>query len=189
MPDRAALDREVAVLRSAAKEWVATPLAEKRRLLEAVRGATAAVAGEWVRVSCQGKGIAAGAPAAGEEWMSGPYALLSSVAALIRLVEQLEAGANPLDRLRARTLPGGRVALRVFPAVAQDRLVLGYSAQVWLRPGVTLEQARAGVAGRLRDPGLPGRVGLVLGAGNISSIPPLDACPGCSRTTPWPWSS
>jgi aldehyde dehydrogenase (NAD(P)+) len=173
--DRAALDADVAALRAAAGEWATTPLAGKRRLLEAVRRATAAVADEWVRVCCQGKGIAAGSPAAGEEWMSGPYAVLSSVAALIRLLKALEAGVNPLDRLRARALPGGQVALRVFPSAPEDRLVLGYSAEVWLRPGVTLEQARAGVARRLRDPGLPGRVALVLGAGNISSIPPLDA--------------
>jgi hypothetical protein len=173
--DRAALDADVAALRAAAGEWAATPLPEKRRLLEAVRGATAAVADEWVRVCCQGKAIAAGSPAVGEEWMSGPYALLSGVAALIRLLRGLEAGANPLDRLRVRTLPGGQVALRVFPSSPEDRLVLGYAAEVWLRSGVTLEQARAGVARRLRDPGPPGRVVLVLGAGNISSIPPLDA--------------
>jgi len=173
--DRAALDADVAALRAAAGEWATTPLAGKRRLLEAVRGATASVADEWVRVCCQGKGIATRSPAAGEEWMSGPYAVLSSVAALIRLLKALEAGVNPLDRLRARALPGGQVALRVFPSVPEDRLVPGYSAEVWLRPGVTLEQARAGVARRLRDPGLPGRVALVLGAGNISSIPPLDA--------------
>ena len=173
--DRAALDAEVAALRAAAGTWVATPLAEKRRLLEAVRSATAAVAEEWVRVSCRGKGIAAGAPAAGEEWMSGPYALLAEVAARIRLLGRLEAGADPLARLRVRALPGGQVALRVFPAAPEDRVVLGYSAEVWLRPGVTLEQARAGVAARLRDPDLPGRVALVLGAGNIGSIPPLDA--------------
>ena len=175
MLDRTALDADVAVLRAAAGTWATTPLAGKRRLLEAVRHATAAVAEEWVRVSCQGKGIATSSPAAGEEWMSGPYALLSSVAALIRLLGRLEAGADPLDRLRVRTLPGGQLALRVFPSVPEDRLVVGYTAEVWLRPGVTLEQARAGVAARLRDPGPPGRVALVLGAGNISSIPPLDA--------------
>ena len=173
--DTAALDADVAALRAAAGEWAATPLAGKRRLLEAVRAATAAVADEWVRVCCQGKGIPAGTPASGEEWMSGPYALLSSVAALIRLLKKLEAGADPLERLRARTLAGGQVALRVFPSVPEDRLVLGYSADVWLRPGVSLDQAREGVARRLRDPGRPGRVALVLGAGNISSIPPLDA--------------
>jgi acyl-CoA reductase-like NAD-dependent aldehyde dehydrogenase len=172
--DAAALDRDIAVLRSSAREWVTTPLAEKRKLLEAVRAATAEVAEEWVRVSCHGKGIAPDFPAAGEEWMSGPYALLSSVAALIRLVEQLEAGTNPLDRVRVRTLPSGQVALRVFPAVLEDRVVAGYTAHVWLRPGVTLEQAKAGVARRLRDTTLRGQVGLVLGAGNISSIPALD---------------
>jgi acyl-CoA reductase-like NAD-dependent aldehyde dehydrogenase len=175
MLDTTALDADVAALRAAAGEWATTPLAGKRRLLEAVRGATAAVAEEWVRVCCQGKGIATGSPAAGEEWMSGPYAVLVNVAALVRLLGRLEAGASPLDRLRARALPGGRVALRVFPSLPEDRLVVGYSAEVWLRPGITLEQAEAGVARRLREPGQPGRVALVLGAGNISSIPPLDA--------------
>jgi hypothetical protein len=169
-----ALDRDVAALHSSARDWVTTPLAEKRELLEVLRGATAAVADEWVRVSCQGKGVAIHSPAAGEEWMSGPYALLSNAAALIRLLEQLEAGTNPLDRVRVRTLSNGQVALRVFPSVAQDQVVVGYTAHVWLRPGVTLEQAKSGVARRLRDTDLPGQVSLVLGAGNISSIPPLD---------------
>src|SRR6266540_2797729 len=151
MLDTAALDRDVAALHSSAGEWVTTPLAEKRKLLEALCVATAQIADEWVRVSCQGKGIAPNSPAAGEEWMSGPYALLSNVAALIRLVEHLQAGTNP-----------------------QDRVLAGYTADVWLRPRVTLEQATAGVARRLRDTNLPGQVSLVLGAGNINSIPPLD---------------
>jgi hypothetical protein len=175
MLDTTPLDADLATLRAAAGEWAAMPLAGKRRLLEAVRAATAAAADEWVRVCCEGKGIATGTAAAGEEWTSGPYALLVNVAALIRLLKGLEAGADPLARLGARTLPGGQVALRVFPSVPEDRLVLGYRAEVWLRPGVTLDQARAGVARRLRDPGRAGRVALVLGAGNISSIPPLDA--------------
>jgi aldehyde dehydrogenase (NAD(P)+) len=174
MLDTTALDRDLAVLRSTAKEWAATPLPEKRKLLEALRGATAAVAREWVRVSCQGKGIAPDSPAAGEEWMSGPYALLSNVAALIRLLEDLEAGINPLDRVKVRTLPSGRVALRAFPAVVQDRALMGYTGEVWLREGVTLAQAKAAVARRLCDSSLPGEVGVVLGAGNINSIPPLD---------------
>jgi aldehyde dehydrogenase (NAD(P)+) len=174
MPDTAALDRDIAVLHSSARRWVTTPLSEKRRLLEALRAAAAEVADEWVRVSCQAKGIAPNSPAAGEEWLSGPYALLSNVAALARSVEQLETGRNPLDRARVRTLPNGQVALRAFPVVVQDLVLAGYTGYVWLRPGVTLDQARAGVARRLRDTDLPGQVGLVLGAGNINSISPLD---------------
>jgi len=49
MPDSAAVDRDVAVLRSSAAEWVTTPLAEKRGLLEEVRAATASVADDWGR--------------------------------------------------------------------------------------------------------------------------------------------
>jgi aldehyde dehydrogenase (NAD(P)+) len=44
---------------------------------------------------------------------------------------------------------------------------------VWLAPGIGLEEARAGAGLRTRDPD-EGGVALVLGAGNISSIAPLD---------------
>ena len=40
--DTTALDADVAALRAAAGEWASMPLAERRRLLEAVRRATAA---------------------------------------------------------------------------------------------------------------------------------------------------
>jgi len=174
MLNTTALDSDIADLHSSARVWVTTPLAEKRRFLDDLHLATAEVAAEWVRLSCEAKGIALHSPAAGEEWMSGPYALLSNAAALARTVEQLETGTNPLDRVRVRTLHNGRVALRAFPADARDRVLVGYKGDVWLRPGVTLEQAKAGVAHRLRDTNLPGQVGLVLGAGNINSISPLD---------------
>ena len=174
MPNTTALDSDLVDLRSAARVWVTTPLGEKWRLLQDLHLATAEVADEWVRLSCEAKGIALDSPAAGEEWMSGPYALLTNAAALARTVEQLDTGTNPLDRVRMRTLHNGRVALRAFPTDARDRVVVGYTGYVWLRPGITLDQAKAGVARRLRDTNLPGQVGLVLGAGNINSISPLD---------------
>ncbi|HAM12354.1 MAG TPA: aldehyde dehydrogenase, partial [Microbacterium sp.] len=53
-------------------------------------------------------------------------------------------------------------------------LVSGFSGEVWLRPGVTLADAqrKAGLGQLL--PNESGGVGLVLGAGNITSIPVLD---------------
>jgi aldehyde dehydrogenase (NAD(P)+) len=174
MSNTTALDSDIADLRSSARVWVTTPLGEKLRLLQDLRRATADVAEEWVRLSCEAKGIALDSPAAGEEWTSGPFALLTNAAALARTVEQLETGANPLDRVRARTLHNGQVALRVFPADARDRVLVGYTGYVWLRRGTSLDLARAGLARRLRDTSLPGEVGLALGAGNINSISPLD---------------
>ncbi|MEU6577281.1 aldehyde dehydrogenase family protein [Streptomyces sp. NPDC046805] len=175
MPDISMLDRDLAVLRAHARSWVTTPLSAKRELLERLREAVAEVAAEWVAASCRGKGIDCGRPAAGEEWLSGPYALLGAADALIRLLSLLEAGRNPFDRVVTRALPGGQLAVRIFPYSVRDLTLPGYSGEVWLRPGVTLDEAKAGIAARLRDTELPGEVGLVLGAGNINSIPALDA--------------
>ncbi|WP_331769696.1 aldehyde dehydrogenase family protein (plasmid) [Embleya sp. NBC_00888] len=175
MSDTSVLDRDLTVLRAGARAWVHTPLDAKRMLLERLRADTARVLDEWVAESCRGKGIEPNAPAAGEEWLSGPYALLGAADALIRLLSLLESGRNPLDSAATRTVPGGRIAVDVFPFTARDRIMPGYTGQVWLRPGVTLEQAKAGIARRLRDRRLPGEVGLVLGAGNVNSIPALDA--------------
>lgn len=175
MMEPAALDRDVAALRSSARGWVTVPLAEKAQLLRAVRFTTAAVAKEWVEASCAAKGIEAGSAAAGEEWMSGPYAMVSGVAALIGSVDGLGAGTNPLGGIKSQVMANGQVALRAFPFVVQDRVLMGYSGHVWLRPGVSLADAAAGVGRRLRDTSGPGEIALVLGAGNVNSIPPLDA--------------
>ena len=173
-PDTEALDRDIATLQASAPGWVSSPLGDKRRLLERVRAATLAAADDWVTASCLAKGTDASSPAAGEEWLSGPYAVLNHVRSLITVLRQLEAGRNPLDRCRSRTLPSSQVALRVLPYDARDILLVGYTADVWLRNGVSLEQAKAGVARALRDPMRPPEIGLVLGGGNINSIPPLD---------------
>jgi hypothetical protein len=52
----------------------------------------------------------------------------------------------------------------------------GTTAEVWMEPRVTLEEAAAGM-GRIYRPGGKddGGVCFVLGAGNISSIAPMDA--------------
>ncbi|WP_059008950.1 aldehyde dehydrogenase family protein [Streptomyces specialis] len=175
MTDLDVLDLDLTVLRAHARDWITTPTADKRRLLRTVYEATAEVAEEWVAASCRGKGIDPGSPAAGEEWMSGPYALLAAVAALEQTLFRLETGRSPLDDAKLRQLPDGRVAVRVFPFTARDLTLLGYSGEVWLRPGVTAEQAAGAAGAALRDRGRAGEVGLVLGAGNVNSIPPLDA--------------
>ena len=62
-----------------------------------------------------------------------------------------------------------------FPATPADSLLLsGYTADVWLRPGVTAEHARATAGLAQKNPAGGGGVGLVLGAGNVTGIPVLD---------------
>jgi hypothetical protein len=63
----------------------------------------------------------------------------------------------------------------VFPSSIYDRLLLsGVTAEVWMEPGVTPENLDDHVAAfyRLKDP--VAKLALVLGAGNIAAIAPLD---------------
>lgn len=83
-----------------------------------------------------------------------------------------------LDKLRVRETETRQTAVRVFPATLTDRLLLnGVSAEVWMEPGVLPSNLREYVAGAY-DPERrhsTGSLALVLGAGNITSIAPLDA--------------
>ncbi|MCA1689675.1 MAG: aldehyde dehydrogenase family protein [Actinobacteria bacterium] len=173
---RARLDADLGVLGSRAGDWAGLDVAEKRALLGELHRAVGKVAGEWARVACAAKGIPARSPLAGEEWISGPLGHLLYTTALGTTLDQLAAGRSPLAGQRVASAPGGRLRVRVrMPFEAYDRLLLnGFRGEVWLEPGITLEEASARAGLRTRYPDAGG-VGLVLGAGNISSIAPLDA--------------
>jgi acyl-CoA reductase-like NAD-dependent aldehyde dehydrogenase len=173
--DQQALDQALTELAAGARRWAATPLPERAALLRRVQGSVAAQADLWVRTAATIKGLEPTSRFLGEEWLSGPYAVLASLARLATTIDQLAGGTSPLESVRTGTAPGGRVTLEVAPLTAYDRLLLhGFRAEVWLPPGVTPEQARARAGLGQLDPTAAGGVGLVLGAGNITSIAPLD---------------
>jgi aldehyde dehydrogenase (NAD(P)+) len=169
------LDNVLAELADGEKAWAACDLARRRELLEQVHAATAAVAADWVRAAAGFKRLPEGSQLVGEEWTSGPYAVLTGTAALIASIKALEAGRSPADGYPVGTGPGGRLTVKILPHDAYDRLLLsGFSAEVWMLPGVdaVTMYAQAGLA--LRHPAQTGGVGVILGAGNITSIPILD---------------
>jgi aldehyde dehydrogenase (NAD(P)+) len=155
--------------------WAATSVTTRRHLLEQVHELTGRHAQAWVDAALSIKGLADDSPLVGEEWLSGPYAILTGTAALAASLQALERGRSPVDGFAFGRAPGNRVTVRGLPHTVFDRLLLsGFTADVWMPPGVD-EQAirdRAGLAER--DPAQTHGVSAVLGAGNISSIPPLD---------------
>jgi aldehyde dehydrogenase (NAD(P)+) len=161
-------------LRQGAERWVRMSLSERREVLGAVRASTLAAAPAWVEAACALKGIDPRSPAAGEEWSSGPYSVITATSAIEKTLKLVEKGRSPIDEVDLGTAPGGRTTLKVFPYLPKDIVLQGYEARLWLRPGVTLDEARKGVARALRDPNREPRVTLVLGAGNITGIPALD---------------
>ncbi|WP_316525488.1 aldehyde dehydrogenase family protein [Kitasatospora brasiliensis] len=173
--DAARIDRALADLAEGESTWAALGLAERRELLERVHAATAAGAEAWVAAAAGYKQLPSDSPLLGEEWTSGPYAVLTGTSALAASIRALERGRSPVDDFSLGRAPGGRVAVRVLPHGVFDRILLsGFSAEVWMPPGVGVETVRERAGLALRHPARTAGIGVVLGAGNITSIPVLD---------------
>ena len=161
------VDALVARVASQKDVWLKVGLVDRIALLRRCQEGVLAVAEEWVRGGCELKGIAPGDPLEGEEWLAGPMTTLRNIRLLI---ETLEAGGQPTPRAVRERGDGQKVAA-VFPADARDQLLFGgFTAEVWIQKGKPASQGKI----YREPPRAPGKVALVLGAGNVSSIPPMD---------------
>lgn len=169
------LDAAIDALRTGTRIWSALTIAQRATLLRQVRTSVAAAAQDWATTAAATKGLDGGHPLRGEEWLSGPYSVLGALDAYIETLTRLADGRNPLDGVRIDRAPGGRTRVHAFPLTRTDRLLLsGFTGEVWFEPGTTPRAARAAAGLGQRTPTESNGVGLVLGAGNITSIPVLD---------------
>lgn len=172
---RAELDADIEVLQQGARTWSHLTVGQRATLLRAVRASVAAAAADWAGTAADSKGLDARHPLRGEEWLSGPYSVLGALDAYIDTLAKLAEGRSPLDGVTIGRAPGGRTRISAFPLTGLDRFLLsGFSGEVWLQPGITPNTARADAGLAQRTQNGDGGVGLVLGAGNITSIPVLD---------------
>lgn len=164
------LDRMLRELEDRRMAWVRLSPAERASLLRRCMKTTLAVADRWAAVSSRIKGYAEGSNGHGEEYLAGTLPVMRN---LRLFAEALEAGGLPkLPRL-SRSKSGQWVA-RVFPQSGLDGLMMGgVTCDIWIQPDKTPTQGaiyRRKASGDIGD----GGVCVVLGAGNQSSIPPMD---------------
>ena len=174
--DHATLDAIVADLNKHAGEWVALPFPEKVAMLERLRPRILAEADALVRETQRAKGIDPSTSWGAEDWITGPWAFLQGVTALLTTLHRVQKGDLPVPATKTRTRAGGQTVVDIFPATPTDSLLLsGYGAEVWMMPGVSRQDAVSGAASMYRGKGYadPG-VALVLGAGNVGTITTLD---------------
>lgn len=173
---REEIDQALAVLSKRKDEWVGLGLSERIELLERAADSTLAVAKRWVEAAVEAKGLSAGTPGEGEEWIAGPIPLMRHLTLLARSLRDIEQHGLPVLPGKPYRRPDGRVVAPVFPTDGWDRLVFrGFSGEIWMEPGVSVEDLSASRASFYRGPARGGKVALVLGAGNVSSIGPMDA--------------
>jgi len=168
------LDEAVARVREAAPRWARVSPAERAAVARAMLAGLQRVAPRMVREACAAKGLPLDAPAAGDEWIAGIYIALRALRQLVRSLEDLaRTGNTPVGRLGATE--DGRTTERVFPATPLDAVLFPtVGAEVHYLAGVGPVEARERRASFHKRGGHAGRVCLVLGAGNVNSIPILD---------------
>jgi acyl-CoA reductase-like NAD-dependent aldehyde dehydrogenase len=169
------LDRSLATLRSASETWASRSIEDRIDDLAEIGRRTMEAAPDLVAEAVRAKGI--GRESAGEEWVAGPLAVLRTIRFLREtLIGIKRRGVVPLPDSAIRERPDGQVVVDVMPADGWDRVLYrGWTASVRMDPSVGYARARSAMGGFYTKSGSAApAVGLVLGAGNVSSIAPLD---------------
>jgi acyl-CoA reductase-like NAD-dependent aldehyde dehydrogenase len=165
------IDKKLARLVANKDAWLKVSTEQRAELLQKCIEHTQRCAKDWVQAACEAKGIEMGTPREGEEWLGGPMTTMRNLR-LFR--EAMLAGGEP-SLPGMRTTITGQTAVKVFPQNGFDKLMFGeLTAEVWLEPGQAPTQGRIYREKRAGKGG-HGAVSLVLGAGNVASIGPMDA--------------
>jgi aldehyde dehydrogenase (NAD(P)+) len=170
------LDQLLAKLTDHKTVWARLPIKDKIQYLTEVRQAALANAQRWVDAETKAKQLRAGSPLVGAEaWLGGPYGLVAWLSASIQTLTDLNTGADLLAHVKLRQGVDGTLVARVLPYdIYEELLFHGVTADVWMQDGVTEQNLRENMAGFYRREDPDGELALVLGAGNVSAIVPLD---------------
>ncbi|KAM3115441.1 aldehyde dehydrogenase family protein [Phormidesmis sp. 146-33] len=159
-------DRAIDQLSDRKQVWITTDTSRRIEYLHRCIKSVIAVAEEWSNAACIAKGIDPTSQLAGEEWMAGAVATLLNIR---QLITSLQAIGQPRS-VKIHTRSNDQIVAQVFPRSFVDRLLwLGFRGEIWIEPGKPATQGLI-----YHNKPANGKVALVLGAGNISSIAPMD---------------
>lgn len=170
------LDADLKALKAATSKWLEVSLAQRIEILKTLSEGVAKVEAKWVQEACAAKKLDLNKPQAGEEWLAGPLVMQRFLRLLRETLEAIaQHGAPQLPKNSVSKAGNGQTVVRVFPANLYDKLLFqGFTADVWMEPEVSKDNLKSHMAKIYQGQPGSGAVSLVLGAGNVSSIGPLD---------------
>lgn len=172
--ETSALDQTVRRLQAGAKTWAVLPLEEKIAVAQRMKDGFMKVLDRLVAASCAAKGITMGTPQEGEEWLAGAYATVRILRLTIEALQQIKAAGTTTIGHPGRAFDG-RLTVPLYPLSLLDKALFGgLICDAWLEKGVDEAELEKSRASFYKRPDHKGKVALVLGAGNVNSIPPTD---------------
>ena len=169
------IDTAIEELQAAKSRWARMPVEEKLGFLDGLRQATYEHSRRWVEHATKAKGITMSSPVAGEEWIAGPFGVIDALNSLEVTLTRLSEETDILDGHAMHTRPNGQLVVDVMPSTAVEKLLFsGSRAEVWMDPSITSDNIHDHVAEFYGQEEPEGAVCAVMGAGNVSSIAPLD---------------
>lgn len=176
MMDTAKLDSALEVLDQNKERWLQQSVSARIALVKKMIQGISNVAERMVRKAVEMKQLSPHEPSASEEWLGGPVIIVRNLRLLLETLEQIERHNVPqIADKRVKTRPDGQVVVEVLPTCLMDTLLYnGFKAEVWMQDEVTPANLKQHMAEIYQNPPKEGKVALVLGAGNVSSIGPLD---------------
>lgn len=172
----AELEQALALLAERKTAFARTKVADKVSWLREMASRFHELSSRMVAAACAAKGLPLGSALEGEEWVAGPVPIIRNLKQLADSLEQLRRAEAPsIDSSRISFTQHGRAAIEVTPHEWYDRLLYApFRAKTWLTPDVDVTRLAQVQAQFYKQPEPRGGVALVLGAGNVASIPVLD---------------
>lgn len=155
--------------------WVHLKIEERLAILDEIHGDLVKIQVSWVAAEMEGQCIEPGSLGEAEEWV-----LLATTFRAINRIRKSLLEIKDFGRPRIsgelKTLPNGQVVAGVYPETLTDRLIFtGVTGEVWMEPGITTKDFYEKLAVAYKDPERPGKIALVLGAGNATMTAVIDA--------------
>jgi hypothetical protein len=172
------MDQAISLLNDRKRAFAALNIPGRIALLRRLARDTVAAAPAQVAAACAAKGIDPNSPRAAEEWLAGPMTTLRNLRLLQDSLTDINRWGRPqLGPNAIRLHDNGQVIANVFPGNFDDKLLFsGFSAEVWMDPSLQPHELPDTMATAYRPSETQdeGKVALVLGAGNVASIGPMD---------------
>ncbi len=168
-----ALDEELEILFQNKEKWIETDIDERLSIIDEIKQDLLSVAEQWVEQCTKAKGIPRGTFSEVFEWNM-LQTIFTQLASLHQSLTDIKQHGKPQIAGGLFQRPNGQVTAKVFPRTRIESILYPNTImEVWMQPGVSIEETIETQA-RAYHEKQPGKISLVLGAGNASALQVAD---------------